>query len=339
MRMKFSRYLKAFLCTAGAVLWLMTGILFSASADTVKGSLTLICRTDDVILTGLHWDLYRVGSRIGPDFVLDGDFSDYQVDLTDFSAEGMSNAAKTLENYADVDGISPLSSGETGADGLMKFENLVPGLYLLTGTNLKIGTTTYVPSTLLLEIDNSGQSVDLNAYPKIIYRIDSSEVVFYTVKKIWRTEDEQPVETTTPITVEIYCNNELYETITLSDENDWTYEWEGESDDEWRVKEVNIPDNCTVVYDSNETQFAIVNTVSPPIVTTTTTITTTNKTETTTTTKAIVTTTKKPNDEKIPQTGQLWWPVPLLGLMGIICIAVGFRICSLENNERNNEKK
>lgn len=337
--MKFYRCLKAFLCTLGAVLWLVTGVLFTASADTVTGTLTLICRTDDVTLTGLHWDLYRVGSRIGPDFVLDGDFSDYQVDLTDFSAEGMSNAAKSLENYAVVDGIPPLASGETDTDGLMKFENLVPGLYLLSGTDLVIGTTTYVPSTLLLEIDSSGQSVDLDAYPKIIYRIDSSEVVIYTVKKIWRTEDGQPVDTTAPIIAEIYCNNELYETITLSDENDWTYTWEGESTDEWRVKEVNIPDNCTVVYDSNETQFAIVNTVSPPIVTTTTTITTSNKTETTTTTKVTVTTTKKPNDEKIPQTGQLWWPVPLLGLLGIICIAVGFRICSLENNESNNEKK
>lgn len=332
MRMKFYRYLKALLCTVGAAIWLLTGVLFTASADTVKGSLTLVCKTEEMTLTGLHWDLYHVGSRIGPDFVLEGEFSDYPVDLTDFSAEGMSAAAETLENYAVVDGIAPLASGETDADGLMKFENLSPGLYLLSGDDLVIGTTTYIPSTLLLEIDSSGQSVNLDAYPKIIYRIDASEVKQYTVKKIWLTEDGQQAEAIEPITVEIYCNNEIYETVTLSDENDWTYTWEGESTDEWRVKEINIPANCNVVYDSNETQFAIVNTINSSIVTTAT-------TTITTTTTATVTTTTKPDDEKIPQTGQLWWPVPLLGLMGIVCSAVGFRVRSVENSESNNEKK
>ena len=27
-----------------------------------------------------------------------------------------------------------------------------------------------------------------------------------------------------------------------------------------------------------------------------------------------------PSDSKLPQTGQLWWPVPVLAIVGIVCV-------------------
>ncbi len=27
-----------------------------------------------------------------------------------------------------------------------------------------------------------------------------------------------------------------------------------------------------------------------------------------------------PSDSKLPQTGQLWWPVPVLAIAGIVCV-------------------
>ncbi len=351
MRKKFCRSIIRALCTIIAVLLAVAGSAFTASAESESGSLTLICRTEDVILSGLHWNIYHVGSRVGPDFVLEGDFKDYQVDLTDFSVEGMTAAAKTLENYAKVDGLAPLYSGDTGEDGLITFAPLSPGLYLLCGDTLVIDNTTYIPTTLLLEIDNSGQSVDLDAYPKIIFRADSNDISRYAVKKIWKDENGQPLENPPSVTVEIYCDNKVTETITLNEDNDWTHSWDGETKAEWRVKEVDIPANCTVVYDSNETQFAIVNTVqsSNEVPTEPSTPESTEPTEEETTgdtteatippTTEVPPTTEAPpppsttttaEQEKLPQTGQLWWPVPVLGFMGIIFIAVGLRISSEE---------
>ena len=37
--------------------------------------------------------------------------------------------------------------------------------------------------------------------------------------------------------------------------------------------------------------------------------------------------------EKLPQTGQLWWPVPLLAGGGIVFIAMGLRIRSRKENQ------
>lgn len=351
----------------------------AVSAEEMEGSLTLICKTDEEILTGLHWDIYRVGSRNGSEFVLEGEFADYPVDLTDFSADGMSKAAKTLENYAVLDGISPLNSGETNEKGLLTFYNLETGLYLVSGQILIKDNTTYVPSTLLFEIDSSGTAFDLQAYPKIIYRTISSEVSRYTVKKVWMNEDGQPADALTEITAEIYCDRELYDTVTLSSENDWTYTWVESDYHEWRVKEIAVPDGCTVAYDYNETQFAIVNTFdetttqpttepttppptgpsvptepSEPVTQPTTSdggdteppadttepVTTVTGVEIHTTASGVVTTTTKPGTDggKIPQTGQLWWPVPVLGFLGIIFTAAGFRMSAEEKSEHENEK-
>ncbi len=62
--------------------------------------------------------------------------------------------------------------------------------------------------------------------------------------------------------------------------------------------------------------------------TTTTTVTTTTIGTGTTTTggSAATTTTTTTSTGKLPQTGQLWWPVPVMGAGGIILFAVGYRL-------------
>ena len=38
-----------------------------------------------------------------------------------------------------------------------------------------------------------------------------------------------------------------------------------------------------------------------------------------------VTPTPAPSGDKLPQTGQLWWPVPVLAVLGLLCVALGWR--------------
>lgn len=94
MHMKICRNFGAALCFVGVILWLMAGLMLSVSADSAANSLTLICKTEKVTLTGMHWDLYRVGSRKGGNFVLEGDFAKYPVSLEDMSSSAVTEAAK-----------------------------------------------------------------------------------------------------------------------------------------------------------------------------------------------------------------------------------------------------
>lgn len=340
MHMKTCRHFGAAFCIVGVILWLMTGLMLSVSADSAVNSLTLICKTEEVTLTGMHWDLYRVGLRKGDNFVLEGDFAKYPVSLEDMSSSAITEAAETLENYAVLDKIPALAQGEIGKDGMLRFDDLDSGLYMVCGKNIQVGSTMYIPSAILVEIMKSedGKNVDLEAYPKLSTKVLSGESSKYAVKKIWENDENALEKRATSISVEIYGDEKLYETVTLDESNNWTYVWVAESDIDWRVKEVKVPENYTVVYCSNEKQFAIVNTYSDktPVQTIISTTVTSNGSTRATVKNANPATGYSNNNTntKLPQTGLLWWPVPVMACGGVIFITLGVRLKS--GNKRDN---
>ncbi len=370
MRITIIRRLGAVLCLLGVVFWMMAASLLHASADEeTTGTLTLICETvEGVKLGGMHWDVFRIGGRNADgDYELQGAFADYPVSLEDTSATALAHAAATLDTFAVADQITPLASANANENGWLKFTNLSVGLYLIAGDCLVIDKTYYYPASFLLEVtegEGADNIFDMTAHPKYIYK-SGSEYEQYTVKKVWQNDENNPENRSTYITVEIYRDKELFETITLDESNDWTYSWEAEKPYKWQVHEVDIPSKYSVLYRSQETQFLIINTyedvqsdketttVSDSINTETTTISDSADTETTTvddsadndkntttttrrttakstTTRKTTTTTTTTTSTGIPQTGQLWWPVPILALAGLVLMAIGFRMSTKE---------
>ncbi len=108
-----------------------------------------------------------------------------------------------------------------------------------------------------------------------------------TVVKVWNDEGHENERRA--VEVALKCNGEVYDTVILSEENGWRYEWtELDGNSEWTLVEVTELDRYTskVVKDNNE--FVVINTYS-----------------------------------YIPQTGQLWWPVPMLLACGLMLICLG----------------
>jgi hypothetical protein len=354
------------------------------TAAAEKSSLTLICRNDDITLSGMEWSIYRIGSFYGNIIRLEGDFAKYPVTFGDLTASEVRDAADTLETCAILDKITPVAVGMTDSNGELKFENLDDGVYIACGKTMHIGDTYYSPSALMLDINTEkyGTAVNTDAFPKYLYRTLPYEISFYNVKKFW--ENDTIVERPEDVTAEIYKDGELYDTVILNEENNWTFQWTDEGYCDYLVREVDISDKYTVVYRSNDTQFALVNTLKDDdyyknygyTVTTavtadggdfsfssTTTVTGTdtsqdsNVTSSSTTPTSSVTsissgtsvssavssvssvpvvssssedkernTTVVTDTEKLPQTGQLWWPVPVMALGGILFIGLGFRL-------------
>lgn len=315
MKIKSERFINAVIFIMAAVLFSFSG--FTAYADAeVYGTLTLICKTDDAVLAGMEMKIYRVGLRQDDgSFALDGDFAEYPVSFDDMSASAIQEAANTLENYAFVDKIIPNAEGMTDSEGVVVFDDLATGLYLVTGDPVDISGMRYTPGAALIELSDDNGTFDLSVYPKFtISEIPSSESTEYKVAKLW--ENDYSALRPNSISVELYCNGELRETVTLSDENDWTYEWQAAKNEEWRVKEKDVAEGYNVSYISNETLIEIVNTYDSSITTDSSDTDTSSKTETSS------------NGGRLPQTGQLWWPVPVLSAAGLILIAVGVRLNS-----------
>jgi len=56
----------------------------------------------------------------------------------------------------------------------------------------------------------------------------------------------------------------------------------------------------------------------------------TENTSTSITTSTTIITTTTTTPEKLPQTGQLWWPVPVLALAGLVLMGIGFKLRTKE---------
>lgn len=322
-----------------------------ATEEVTNTSLKVICQTEDVILSGMEWNLYRVGSNIGDnDYSLEGDFKDYRVSLKNLSTSEMLDVANTLENYAILDAIIPLDNGKTDENGVITFADLESGLYLLSGKSVIIDDKKYIPSAILVEVEeNSEVAFQLTSYPKFTVNTISDNLIEYTVKKIWLNDEDNLKSRPSDIVVELYQNGELVQTVSLNDNNEWSYSWTSLDSDEWYVKEVEIPKNYKVIYRTDEVIYLIVNTYedeeeftdtnsntsmgsnnsdSDFNTTTASVSVTTDSTDNSKSSNTSNNTTTNNDIDKLPQTGQLWWPVPILTVSGLVLIAVGMQLKS-----------
>lgn len=234
----------------------------SVNAEITETSLKLVCKTDEVILSGMDWNLYKVSSTKENDvYKLEDDFSGYKVSLKDLSTTStMLDVANTLENYAVLDKISPVSSSSTDENGVVYFGDLEKGLYLLSGKSVIIDDKKYIPSAMLVEVEENKQTAfELVAYPKFTSKTISQNSIKYTVRKMWLNDDDDLENRPNDIIVELYMNDELAETVHLNDSNNWEYSWTSTNIVDWRVKEVSVPENYMVIYRNDEVIYLVVN--------------------------------------------------------------------------------
>lgn len=318
---------------AALFVWLCAGIFLTPAMAAGKGAVKLTCLCNDQIVEGMQWSIYKVGERENDNSIASyGDFTSYYSRINDFSADHLTDMASTLENVAIIDKIPALSTQVSGASGIIDFSGLDPGLYLLSGKTLYGESEGYKATPSLVEVTEAEGIVPVNAKIRRFVTL-GEEITSSTVRKVWDDEENAYGYRPESIMAEIYKDGELFTVVELNESNNWTYRWDTSYMEDWRVKESEVPPNYTVIYRSNDSQYVIVNTLEvdeEELVSRTTTTTTATavdvtdtKTETTTVTAKTTTT---DGGGKLPQTGQLWWPVPVLGFGGLIFIALGSRM-------------
>lgn len=111
-----------------------------------------------------------------------------------------------------------------------------------------------------------------------------------TVIKVW--EDDEEKQRPAEVTIELWNKDGLYDTIVLSETNEWRHTWTDLPEGlEWEAKEINPPEHYTVSYSRNGNIITVKNTST---------------------------------DETLIQTGQLNWPIPLMAGAGILLFAIGW---------------
>lgn len=327
----------------------------SGSYDTVKNmdcSLTVGFAPDGEPMTNSTFQIWWVGTLSDGGCLPFREFSGYNV----LNGPGSWSAkASTLLSYLQRDGVAPTRTGQTDADGTVRFD--IPaaqqGLYLVAGESQWRDGTRYTPTPLLVTVP---YTTDLQTWETAVVSLDKftaytpPETVQRHVLKSWRDgghENERPAS----ITVELLRDGRVFDTATLSAANSWRFDWTDlDARYQWTVVERENGRYAALVEQEGIT-FHITNTWlgdtdpdDPPLI------------DIIPEDPPLIDIPDLPDDPdnpgipgipdnpedpdvvdipeediplsdgpKLPQTGQLWWPVAPLAMGGLMFLLIGWR--------------
>lgn len=315
-----------------SVLTVISLLVASVGVCAVSGesyTLTVEFVTDESPIAGSEVRVYRALDSNG---VLIGEFAGCDVEIGDlYDSEELGRLADTLYSFVLRDKITAELSEATNLFGTASFNIPEEGVYLISGTPVNVDGVLYTPKPALVRIpyvSELGELVtDVVAEFKYDRRVITEDTVERSVIKVW-DDDDAPLRPT-EITVQLLRNGDIFETVTLTAQTDWQYSWTGlDPGFDWQIAEADVPEGYNVSITLDDTTFIVTNTLDepPPKVTTTAPATTTSG-------KATVTTTA-PRETTLPQTGQLWWPVPVIFIAGLLLFLAGIIICNTNDDEK-----
>lgn len=237
-----------------------------------KCSLKVHFAKDDYRFSNLETRIYRVAeAHSDGTFDLIAPFSGSSVSIHGIKSQREWNdAAVTLLSYIVDRKIQPDHTALSNAQGTATFTDLQTGLYLVLGNTAEndIGIYTFEDFFVYLPtpLESEGFSYDMEARPKPGEFVPKTE---YTVNKLWK-DSGYTSKRPKSVTVDIYKDAVLYETVILDSSNNWSYSWKTPEDSsKWTVAEKDVPDSYTVTISSSGSVFSITNSIkttpgSPP---------------------------------------------------------------------------
>lgn len=265
-------------------------------------SLTVTAVYGQKPISGMQFDAYFI-SRVdecGELTVIDR-YLDYQddLDIRGKDDESWQTMAQILAREILLDKeLKPSRSTVTGRDGAAVFPDMSMGLYLILGSTIETDGYVYSTSPFFVMLPENDLSSNTWNYDVVANAKPGQEPIRedYTVIKVWKDDchkDQRPQS----ITISLICDGEVYSTITLPHSGAWSYTWEDlETNHQWTVTEEKEDGYQEPDIQQNGSAFIITNTCDKPT---------------------------QPDEPTLPQTGQLWWPVPVLIAAGLFLIVIG----------------
>ena len=301
-------------------------------------------------ISELSFSLYKVADmhsskNAGVQFTVTPEFREYDgktgcsMDFREWQdqskwAEGAKNLAPLViaDEYAGKTFVK--YTAKTGADGIARWTDIPQGLYLLIARYEGDAYSNVETQPVLLTLPKltgdeiTIESIDpeknyywqheVNADAKTV-TIKSAELVSLKVRKIWSGDDTKEKRTNRPASVEVTLHNtngETVDKVKLKAANNWQHTWTDlDGKESWTVIETIKSDHYTPTYtqeksaDGKLTTWTVKNVFKE--------VKGANRDkngrETDTT----------PPDERLPQTGQQWWPIWILGGAAIALVIAG----------------
>ena len=106
--------------------------------------------------------------------------------------------------------------------------------------------------------------VEVTSKSQIIFPSEDDQDIELKVLKLWKGDYSSMRPAT--VEVEIFRNGISHQTVTLSEDNHWTYTWSVKDDgSDWKVVECNVPAGYTMTVEERENSFTLTNTYNRDI--------------------------------------------------------------------------
>lgn len=310
------------LCFLLAVSLLIPSSLAAEEIDLDRSvSLSMFFAPDGVSSQGGEFRIYRVAEyNSSGEFVPLEPFKSWPVQITDTDAKDWPALASTLDVYVSMNGTVPTQTAVTDHQGRVVFSGLKSGFYLVVGDPLEGNGKMYVPQPVMLSLPilQEGEwiyDVVANAKYDVIPEGSGDDISELRVVKIWEISDgeKHPAE----VKIQLLKDGQVWDTVTLNKDNNWRYIWSDlEKGSLWQVMEVDVPKGYTVGIAREGDTFSVTNTDENI-----------DNSQDNPSLDHPDDSNKPGNEgdkEKLPQTGMLWWPVPLLAVSGMGCFLAGW---------------
>ncbi|MBE5823939.1 MAG: Cna B-type domain-containing protein [Butyrivibrio sp.] len=288
-----------------------------------------------------------------PDFFNDGFDYDSWKDCVQYEETSDSDI---LDKYIKAKSINPVKNGVSDNNGKTYYTGLALGVYYVHSDKIVKDEHTHsfvnfvYPVPILVKDKDTGvisPNYSPEAEPKKS-RVKNDVVTHCSIQKQWN--DGGYANRPASVVFEIYCDGELMETVTLSSSNNWYHEWQNPGAHEYTVREIGIADGYSSsisVYQKPGTHDFVYTCVNsrgggdnpppppdnpppdnpPPD----------NPPPTNPPSNppgfpglpavlgAVRALPQVLGARRLPQTGQLWWPLPILVIAGIFFIVKGIK--------------
>lgn len=306
-------FLTAFMCLIFAFPVYVFAADFQAF-DNQNCSIQISLSTSDKVFSYVKIKLYRV-LEITEDngqqkTALSPKFAKYPIRINDDS-EDLRELITTAEGLIVSEKIEPDYFAVSDENGNVSFNSIIQGGYLVVGEKFEQDEMIVFPTSsfVTLPFKDSDGEIRNSVHIDMKYdKQDKNKKITVETMKVWK--DNNSKERPKSITVELYCDGKLYKSQVLSEENNWRFKWENlDADSKWLLSEKDIPNSYYVSVSRQGNSFLVTNSIEN-------------------------TYTPKTPTGKLPQTGIVFWPIPLLFVTGAVFIVIGMIL-----KRGNNAKK
>lgn len=235
-------------------------------------------------ISNMQVSLYRVADE---NYNLVDAFSHYSIDLK----QDVQGAANALENRILMDGIEADASNSSDSSYKASFTGLESGIYLVVGKEVFQDGVFYMPQVSLVSL-----SGDLSVDLKVETSVKPSRI---HVLKVWKRDNKK----SRPKSIEVCLlrsDGIVVDRVVLNSDNQWSYTWDNLSTSyTYSVMETSVPSGYKESCFREKDSVVLTNTGNF-----------TDKV-------------KDKKDDELPNSGQLWWPVPVLLFVGLVLFGLG----------------